>query len=557
MRFDEITAPAPDVAALEATYHTLVERIEQAAAPADVTAAIADWERTRRLTEQYGSLVGLRFAQNVNDADAKAAQDALDAIRPKLTANDISVMNALLASPHRPALTDTFGETAFRLWECAVTAFDPKIADDLVAESKQVSDVMSLTARGEVEVDGDKMSLSEVVGLLEHEDRDRREAAARAYWGWFKDNGVALDDAFDALVKLRDNMAKKLGFSSYVELGYKLMNRVDYNQQDVERFRAQVRDSLVPLCSKLRAQQAESLGVDQVMYWDEGVFSPAGAAVPQGDLPWMMDRAREMFADLHPDLDHFFGLMADGGYLDLPSRQGKSGGGFCTSFPTAGMPFVFANFNGTSGDVRVFTHEVGHAFQCWKSRDQPLVEYLWPTYEACEIHSMSLEFLTYPSMERFFGDSADQFRRDHLMQSLLFIPYGVAIDHFQHLVYERPEATPAERHAMWQEMERTYLPWRAYGDVPRVGEGAFWQRQMHVFFSPFYYIDYTLAQTCALQFWDKATTDRPAAMEAYVALCALGGSSSFQTLARSAGLTSPFDDGCLDAVVARAAAALA
>jgi oligoendopeptidase F len=135
---------------------------------------------------------------------------------------------------------------------------------------------------------------------------------------------------------------------------------------------------------------------------------------------------------------------------------------------------VYANFNGTKGDVEVLTHEIGHAFQCYMSRNQPLSDYLWPTYESCEIHSMSLEFLTLPWVNLFFGPRRGRtLHTPTLGTRAPVLPYGTAIDHFQHLVYEKPEATPAERHAMWQEMEQMYLPWRDYGDLPYLVEGGF------------------------------------------------------------------------------------
>jgi M3 family oligoendopeptidase len=351
-------------------------------------------------------------------------------------------------------------------------------------------------------------------------------------------------------------MAGKLGFDDYIGLAYKKMCRVDYNRDDVDAFRAAVREDVVPLATELRRRQAESLGVEPLMFWDEFLFDSKGNPAPRGDHDWMLQRAQEMFDAMGGGMGQFFRLMHEGGFLDLKNRDGKAGGGFCTSFPTLGLPYIFANFNGTKGDVEVFTHEIGHAFQCYESREQPLFEYLWPTYESCEIHSMGLEFLTWPQMEKFFGDAAERFRRIHLTQSLLFLPYGVAVDHFQHLVYASPEATPADRHGMWQEMERTYLPWRNYDGIPHASEGGMWQLQRHIYLHPFYYIDYTLALTCALQFWVRSQQNRDEAMQAYVALCRRGGEAPFQALARSAGLTSPFQARCLKQVVARAREAL-
>jgi M3 family oligoendopeptidase len=384
----------------------------------------------------------------------------------------------------------------------------------------------------------------------------QRHAAEQVRWSWFEENRSSLDRIFHQQVELRHAMARKLGFENYIGLGYARMKRVDYTQDDVERFRAAVREDLVPLCTELRARQAKRLGVEKLMFWDEAVHDPQGNPAPRDDHDWLVARAQEMFDAMGGGLDDFFRLLRAAELTDLKNRPTKSPGGFCTSFPSVGLPFIFANFNGTKHDVEVFTHEMGHAFQAYQSREQPMVDYLWPTYESCEIHSMGLEFLTWPHMELFFGNDAERFRQIHLEQALLFIPYGVAVDHFQHLVYAWPDATPAERHAMWQQMETMYLPWRDHGDLPHVREGGAWQFQRHIYLNPFYYIDYTLAQTCALQLWARSLQDPAGTLEAYVALCRRGGEAPFQELAQSAGLVSPFQPGCLSAVIRQASSIL-
>ncbi|MFO0867682.1 MAG: M3 family oligoendopeptidase [Pirellulales bacterium] len=353
-------------------------------------------------------------------------------------------------------------------------------------------------------------------------------------------------------------MARKLGFDNFIRLSYQPADEASGLRASrmLEQFRAEVREHLVPLGRELRRRQAAELGLDHLFFWDEGVHDRQGNPAPRGDHDWMIERAREMFDALHPEIGEFFRLMVDAQLMDLRNRETKAGGGFCTSFPTVGLPYIFANFNGTKGDVEVFTHEMGHALQGYLSREQPVIDYLWPTYESCEIHSMGLEFLTWPGMDRFFGDDADRFRRIHLAQALVFIPYGVAVDHFQHLVYANPEATPAQRHEMWREMERTYLPWRDYGDLPHVRQGGFWQCQRHIYLSPFYYIDYTLAQTCALQFWVRSQRDFAGTLRDYLELCRRGGAAPFQQLARSAGLISPFQPNCLRDVAQLARTAL-
>jgi len=249
-------------------------------------------------------------------------------------------------------------------------------------------------------------------------------------------------------------------------------------------------------------------------------------------------------------------MMDDNELTDLVTRAGKAGGGYCTKLAAYGVPFVFTNFNGSKGDITVLMHELGHAFQGYRSRDQHVVDYLTPTMDAAEVHSMSLEYLSWPFMERFFGAGAQTYRESHLSEALLFLPYGVAVDHFQHLIYERPNATPAERHAMWKSMEQRYLPWRTYGDLARPNAGAFWQGQPHIYRAPFYYIDYTLALCCALQMWVSAHDDPAGTLERYVALCGRGGEAAFQNLVTSAGLTSPFDPAALAGVAERAQAVL-
>ena len=185
-----------------------------------------------------------------------------------------------------------------------------------------------------------------------------------------------------------------------------------------------------------------------------------------------------------------------------------------------------------------------------------LADYTGCTSESAEIHSMSLEFLAWPHMELFFGGAAEDFRRTHLMEQLMFLPYGVAIDHFQHEVYANPDASPAERFALWRDLERTYMPWRDHGDLPHVSEGGAWQMQRHVYLYPFYYVDYVLAGVCALQFWERSQRDFAGALAEYEALCARGGSLPFRKLTASAGLVSPFEDGCLERVVDAARAHL-
>lgn len=554
--FSEITVQTPTAVAVETDYRRIEQAFARATSPTERQTAVEEWDKLRRELETWESLVNLRFQQDTRNPEYKAAREYCDGLRPKLTELAVNWKRHLLASPHRAELEKALGAHAFRLWEVDVLTFDPAIASDLVTESQLEASYTELLAGAKLAFRGESYNHSEILKFREHADRQTRHDAEQVRWTWFEEQAARLDAIYADLVQVRHTMARKLHFDQFIELGYRRMKRIDYTQADVEQFRAEVRDHLVPLAVRLRQQQAATLGVSPLQFWDEAVFDSSGNPRPLGDHDWLIARAREMFDTMCPELGSFFRLMVSADLMDLKNREGKAGGGFCTGFPSIGWPYIFANFNGTKGDVEVFTHEMGHAFQCYESRQQPLTDYLWPTFESCEIHSMGLEFLTWPWMEQFFGADAERFRRVHLTQALLFIPYGVAVDHFQHLVYANPQATAAERHAMWQEMERLYLPWRNYGDLPHVRRGGFWQFQRHIYLSPFYYIDYTLAETCALQLWARSRRNREQTMQDYLTLCRRGGEAPFQELVRSAGLVSPFQPGCLSQALAEAAQAL-
>jgi M3 family oligoendopeptidase len=553
MKFTDITAETPSVESLGSAYAAIHARLDAGA----LKAAIADWEALRRTTETWSALVHLRFEQDTADAAAKAAKAYADELNPVATGHEIALKRRLLGMDRRQVAAVT-GDHALRLWETDVTTFEPVIQGDLEEESKLNSKYTELLASAKIEVGNEIVNLSGLAPFAQNLDRGVREAAVRGLWGFFAANGEAFDGIFDDLVKLRHGMARKLGFANYIELGYRRMRRVDYDAADVARYREQILKHVTPLVAKIMEARRAAHGWEKLHAWDEALTDPLGNPKPAGGEAYLTAQAQKMFETMAPELAGFFQAMTAGGFLDLDNRPTKAPGGFCTSFATVGMPYIFANFNGTHHDIDVFTHEMGHAFQNFCSRDLPGFDYLWPTMESAEIHSMSLEVLAFPQIGLMVGDAAaDRYRRMHLIESLAFLPYGVCVDHFQHEIYAKPEASPAARHAMWKRLESLYLPWRDFGDVDYAAKGGYWQKQMHIYGSPFYYIDYTLALCCALQFWVKSRQDYAGAMRDYVALCGRGGQAPFQALVESAGLISPFAPGALEAVVKDAEAVLA
>ena len=552
MKFASITTTTPTAESLEADYARINIMLDGGA----LGEALSAWEQVRRDTGTWSSMVYLRFSQDTVDAQAKSARDYADRLGPVITGFETKLKQRLLALDPAP-IEALYGRHALDLWRNDVTTFDPAIAADLEQEAKLSSDYTALLASAKIEFDGKTHNLAGLTPYGESLNRDTRHQAAQARWAFFEQNAAQLDDIYDRLVKLRHKMARRLGDENFIALAYRRMSRLDYGPTEVATYRAEVLAHVVPLVAKIIAQRTRDNQLDHLYAWDEAIIDPAGNPKPQGDHDTLVAAANTMFAAMDGRIADFYQSMNEGGYLDLQNRPSKRGGGFCTSFPSVGMPYIFANFNGTHHDINVFTHEMGHAFQNYQSRHQPALDYLWPTMESAEIHSMSLEFLAYPHLDPLLGTQTARYRRMHLIGALEFLPYGVCVDHFQHEVYANPDATPAERNAMWQRLEKLYMPWRDWGDLAYPAKGARWQGQAHIYSSPFYYIDYTLAQCCALQFWVESQKDYRASFDTYVKLCGLGGSAPFGNLVKEAKLQSPFQPGALRAVVAQAEATLA
>jgi len=363
LNFADIKAKTPTIEEVTAEYVEINAALDQAQDKEAKKVALQKWEDLRLRLGNWSSLTSLNFSQDTTNEDYKKAQEYSDEIQPKLTALEIAMKQRLLDSSERSQFESILGIQAFSLWSADVTTFEPVIEADLVQESKLVNQYVQLLASAEIDFQGKKVNLSGIRKYTQDSDRNIRYQAEKARWSFFEQNQPQLDSIYDHLVKLRHSMAQKLGYENYIGLGYKRMQRVDYNQNDVANYRQEVVDNVVPLAAKIIAQKAQKLNLDSVNFWDESVFDLEGNPKPQGDHDWMLKQAQSMFDAMHPELGNFFAMMTKGNFIDLKTRSGKAGGGFCTSFPEEGIPYIFANFNGTKGDVEVFTHEMGHAFQ--------------------------------------------------------------------------------------------------------------------------------------------------------------------------------------------------
>ena len=549
MKFNEYKYEHLDLEKIKKEFSELIKSFEKAENVEGQVNAFDEIIKLRNHIETMQTLVSVRHSIDTNDEFYDKENEYMDEISPILFGFTNDFYKALVNSKFKDELIQKYGKFLFDLAENTLKTFSPEIIPDAQEENRLSSKYSKLIASAKIDFDGKELNLSQMVPYTQSKDRNVRIEAAKKVAQFFSENQDEFDNIYDSLVKVRTRMAQKMGYKNFVEFGYKQLSRLEYDAKMVEGYRKQVLENIVPLHTELRERQGKRLGVDKLRFYDETIKFNSGNADPHGSPEWILNNGKTMYKELSKETDEFFTFMTENNLLDLLSKKGKMSGGYCTYIPEHKAPFIFANFNGTSHDIDVLTHEAGHAFQVYQSRGFEVPEYLWPSYEACEIHSMSMEFLTWPWMDLFFENDTDKYKFIHLSEALLFIPYGVTVDEFQHWVYENPEATPKERREKWIEIEKKYLPTRDYGEVEELKNGIFWFRQGHIFSSPFYYIDYTLAQVCAFQFWIKSRENREKAWKDYLNLCKLGGSKPFFELMKSANLKNPFEEGTLAFVI--------
>ena len=405
-----------------------------------------------------------------------------------------------------------------------------------------------MMASCKIKFDGKELNLYGIQKYFENEDREVRKAAFQAYSDFYHDNEKRLEEIWDELIKLRNEMGRNLGFENFIPLGYLRQGRTDYGVKEVESFRKQVEDYLVPLCMELYGAQAKRIGVDTLYSYDEKMTFADGNAVPAGDDDFMMEEAKKMYHELSPETAEFIDFMMEHELLDLKNKPNKASTGYMTSLAPLKAPFVFSCFNGTIFDMQVLTHELGHAFAGYMAmRNQPISEYYSESTDIAEIHSMSMEQFAYPYAERFFGKDADKYRFQHLQDAITFVPFGVAVDEFQHICYEKPELTPKERTYEWHKLEEKYMPWRKYDESDEfMNRGGYWYHKLHIFQEPMYYINYTLTTMGAMEFKKKYAEDKEKAWEDYLKLCKVGGSLSYLETLKYANVSSPFEAGSVE-----------
>ena len=550
MKYSEYPYKRANIKELKLKTEGLIKKFNAAKNVQEQINIIYEYQKTQKEISSFSSIAHLNFARNTKDINSKKENEYYNQINPEIKAIDNLFIKTLNKSKFKKELIQKFGKHYFNLIDMELKSFDPKMIDLMKKENDLINDYNTLIANAEIKFNGKTLNLTGLAAYKQDVNRDIRKKAFKATNDFFLKNEEKLDSIFDKLVKIRHNKSQVIGLKNFTPLGYLNMNRSDYGPKEVKEYRKQIVKHIVPIAEKIKEKRRKKFNYKK-MYCYDTLFFQEGNPKPKGNKDHLVKQAQKMYKELSPETDEFFNIMINENLMDLENRPGKRGGGFCTSFPSLERPYIFANFNGTDHDVTVLTHEAGHAFQCYQSRKQPLDKYLWPTYEACEIHSMSMEFLTWEWMNLFFQEDTKKFLYKHLCDSLTTLPWLAIVDHFQHWIYENPFASPKERKQEWRNLEKIYFPSLNYDDLNFFKNGGRWQQQLHIYNLPFYYIDYSLAQVCAFQFWIKMQENKKEAWEDYLRLCKAGGSMSFLDLVKLANLKSPFDPKVFEQVASK------
>ena len=492
-RFKDLPYVRPDFAKVKTELAAITEKMKNAASYEEAKAAYFDFESIMSDLRDAYTIVSIRHTVDTRDKFYDDENEFLSEAFPELSPYTVAFSNALYDGKFKADFEKEFGKQLLSMIELERKSFSEKNIPLQQREAKLCNEYEKIIASAEIDFDGEKRNLYGVMKYFEDEDREVRKAAWKKYEEFFASHEKRFEEIWDELIKVRNEQGRNLGFENFIPLGYMQQGRTDYNAADVASFREQVKEEFVPLCSKLYEAQAKRLNLDKVRVYDENCVFADGNATPIGNDDELVEIAREMYKDMSKETGEFIDFMIDHELLDLKNKPGKASTGYMTSILKYKAPFVFSCFNGTIGDIQVLTHELGHAFAGYEAmRNQPIADYYSESTDIAEIHSMSMEQFAYPYAEKFFGDKADKFRFQHLQEAITFVPFGVAVDEYQHIVYAHPELTPKERTAEWKKLEAKYMPWRDYDGMEFFGRGGWWYHKIHIFLYPFYYINYTL-----------------------------------------------------------------
>ena len=540
-KFRDLPYERPNLAKVRKEFARLLGQFKKAKDFGEADSAFLGFMRLAEGVTTSYTTASIRNTMDMSDKFYEGEIKFFNSEMPKLMLLIKKAGKTVLDSPFRPQFEEKYGEKLFRDAEAQMRLFNLSVVLPSVRESNLGTEYSKTVAGCSVDFMGEKCNFYGLLRHMQSTDRAERKTAFEEWAKLYEGVSGKLDEQYGKLVGIRKTIAKRLGFPNYVDYIFLSSGHYDYDAKRVAMFREAVRYYITPLCEKLYKEQAERLGLERLEWYDEDLCFADGNAVPCGTPEELTEQARQMYGEMSAETGEFFNFMTEHELFDFVTRPNKHMGGYMTFLPDYKAPFIFSNFNGTSADIDVLTHEAGHAFEgYYSSRRQPIQMLTASTNEVNEIHSMAMEFFAYPYMERFFGDKADRYRYAHFTESLKDIPYLVCVDEFQHRVFEGPDTTPSDWRRIWRETEKKYMPWRHYDGNKFLEDGGFWMQKQHIFLYPFYYIDYALARLDAFALYRKQVEGEDG-WGSYLKLCGMGGRYGYTETLERAGLPMPLD----------------
>lgn len=554
IKFKDIPFLRLDMDAYERHFEEQLGRFQQAKSFEEAFDAMLDLDTLMIKYQTMATICEIRNTMNVTDQFYKDEAAYCDQIRPRYNALENQLNKAMVQSPYRQQLESYIGAESFRTAELKQQCFSPDIVEDLLEENALSARYSELTATLTIETEEGKKPLASIGKKMGSEDRQERSKYNKIWEETWMTIAPELDAVYDGLVKVRARIARKLGKETYTDVGYCNMGRTSYGKEEIAAFRNAVKEKLVPVVSKLFAQQQQRLGVDTLYHYDEDFNFPGEKLDITDDV---VNVFRTIYDEMSKETSVYYDEVCEGEYYDLEIRPGKINGAYSNLVGRYNMPFIFETYNGTFGALKTYAHETGHGFHSYLKRGEPLRFTADCGSDLAEIHSMAMEFLVWPWLHLCMpAEQVDKYKYQHLKTALAFIPYGCAVDEFQQTVYDHPGMTPQERRDLWKKLESEYLPFRRFENDLFFREGRWWQRQTHIYKWPFYYIDYVLAQTCALQVHFLSEEDRQQGWKCYKNILKNSGTYGFTETLHLAGLRSPFEPAVIEELAKKALAGM-
>lgn len=560
--FDQLPAHAPrkfvpqnadlgNWAEIEPLFDLLKARVQGAKTAAELESWLLDWSELSAALDEESSKRYIAMTCHTDNAEAeKAYLHFVEEIEPACKPRQFELEKLYLANPAQPRLSKERYGVFDKHVRVHVELFREENVPLETEEAKLSQQYQKLSGSLTVQFRGEEKTLVQMGRYLEEPDRPLREEAWRLVAERRLKEKDNFESNFDALFKLREQIAKNAGFDNYRDYAFRARARFDYTAEDCYRFHEAIEQEVMPMLRELQKERREQLRIPALRPWDLAV-DPLNLPPlrPFEQVGTMVERTQHIFDKLDPGLSKDFRLMGDLKLLDLANRKGKAPGGYQSTLSESRLPFIFMNAVGVQRDVETILHEAGHAFHALAAKNEDLYAYRHAPIEFCEVASMSMELLGNEYIEAFYNtEDARRARRDHLEGIIEIFPWIATVDAFQHWIYTHPGHSRTERSRAWLDLME-----RFGGDVDWSGleeaRANLWHRQLHIFLHPFYYVEYGIAQLGALQVWANSKKDRGAALRQYQSALALGGSRPLPELFQTAGCKFDFSAGTVKPLV--------